>query len=99
MDTSREDVGIAIRSAFLRKGTKKRFSLISLIILSIFFLFLENINNKAINFSRSLIKDSIYRGSVIFSAPARSFSYMGESIKGHFTLYKDYNNFLSLILF
>ena len=27
MDTSREDVGIAIRSAFLRKGTQQRFSL------------------------------------------------------------------------
>ena len=35
MDTSRDDVGIAIRSAFLRKGTKQRFSLFALIIISI----------------------------------------------------------------
>ena len=27
MDTSRDDVGISIRSAFLRKGTQQRFSL------------------------------------------------------------------------
>ena len=27
METSREDFGIAIRSAFLAKGTKQRFSL------------------------------------------------------------------------
>ena len=32
METSREDVGIAIRSAFLRKGTKQRFSLFALVV-------------------------------------------------------------------
>ncbi|SVC61535.1 uncharacterized protein METZ01_LOCUS314389, partial [marine metagenome] len=30
MDTSREDVGISIRSAFLRKGIQQRFSLFAL---------------------------------------------------------------------
>ena len=35
MDTSREDVGISIRSAFLRKGTQQRFSLFALTIISI----------------------------------------------------------------
>ena len=39
METSREDVGIAIRSAFLAKGTKQRFSLFGLIVLSITLLF------------------------------------------------------------
>ena len=34
MDTSREDFGIAIRSAFLSKGTKQKFSLFVLVILS-----------------------------------------------------------------
>ena len=38
MDTSREDVGIAIRSAFLSRGTKQRFSLIVLVIISIIFI-------------------------------------------------------------
>ena len=40
METSREDVGILIRSAFLAKGTKQRFSLLALVILSIVFIFL-----------------------------------------------------------
>ena len=41
METSREDVGIAIRSAFLRKGTQQRFSLFVLVVLSIIFIYLE----------------------------------------------------------
>ena len=43
MDTSREDVGIAIRSAFLAKGTKQRFSLFALVTLSVLFIFIETI--------------------------------------------------------
>ena len=41
METSREDVGIAIRSALIDKGTKQKFSLFVLIILSITFIFIE----------------------------------------------------------
>ena len=39
METSREDVGIAIRSAFLRRGTQQRFSLFVLVILSVVLIF------------------------------------------------------------
>ena len=72
MDTSREDVGIAIRSAFLAKGTKQKFSLFALIILSIVFLFVETIDIKPLNYFRSFIKDAIYRGSLVVSAPSKS---------------------------
>ena len=61
MDTSREDVGIAIRSAFLAKGSKQKFSLFALIVLSIIFLFVETIETKPLNYFRSFIKDVIYR--------------------------------------
>ena len=44
MDTSREDVGIAIRSALIDKGTKQKFSLFALVILSIIFIFLGLFN-------------------------------------------------------
>jgi len=44
METSREDVGIAIRSALIDKGTKQKFSLFVLIILSILFIFLLYFN-------------------------------------------------------
>ena len=46
MDTSREDVGISIRSAFLRKGTQQRFSLLALTIISALLIFFETIEAK-----------------------------------------------------
>jgi len=67
MDTSREDVGISIRSALLDKGTKQKFSLLALVILSIIFIFVETIETKPLNIIRSFIKDTIYRGSVVVS--------------------------------
>ena len=49
METSRNDFAIAIRSAFLKKGTQQRFSLLGLIFFSIIFLILGSLNFKAIN--------------------------------------------------
>ena len=43
MDTSREDFGIAISSGFLAKGSKQKFSLFALIVISIIFVFAETI--------------------------------------------------------
>ena len=59
MDTSREDVGISIRSAFLRKGTQQRFSLFALTVISILLIFLETIDAKPLNKIRSLNLDII----------------------------------------
>ena len=89
MDTSREDVGIAIRSAFLAKGSKQKFSLFLLIILSIVLLFFETIDAKPLNYVRSIIKDGIYRGSSIVSSPARFFESAYDSTLSHFFLYKN----------
>ena len=75
METSREDVGIAIRSAFLQKGTQQRFSLLALIILSLFFLFIENIETKPLKYFRSIIKDVVYRTSSIVLYPSKGFKY------------------------
>ena len=63
MDTSRDDFGIAIRSAFLKKGTQQRFSLFILTVLSILLIFAETIETKPLSLARSFIKDVIYRGS------------------------------------
>ncbi len=59
METSREDVGIAIRSALLAKGTKQRFSLFALVIISITLIFLETIEVKPLTYFRSFIKDTL----------------------------------------
>jgi len=91
METSREDVGIAIRSAFLAKGTKQRFSLFVLVVLSVILVFAETIETKPLNYIRSLIKDVIYRGSVVVDAPSKSINNISHNIKEHLELYKNYN--------
>jgi len=91
MDTSREDVGISIRSAFLRKGTQQRFSLFVLAIISILLIFLETINTKPLNKIRSLIKDIVYRSAVVATFPNKIFSGSYNSVQDHFSLYRDYN--------
>ena len=91
MDTSREDVGIAIRSAFLAKGTKQRFSLFVLVILSVLFIFVETIETKPLNYLRSFIKDTIYRGSLVVSVPTKTFRSFSDYIQEHINLYSNYN--------
>ena len=91
METSREDVGIAIRSAFLAKGTKQRFSLFVLVIISIIFLFVETIETKPLNYLRAFIKDTIYRGSLVVSVPSRSLGNLTDYVKGHMNLYSNYD--------
>ena len=87
METSREDVGIAIRSAFLRKGTQQRFSLFALIIFSIILIYVETIETKPLNYLRSIIKDTIYRGSVVVSLPSKGFGSVFSSIEHHLNLF------------
>ena len=90
MVTSRDDFSIAIRSAFLKKGVKQKFSLLALIIASIILLSLEAINSKSLNFVRSAIKDVIYRTSFIASIPGNTISPMFTTIQSHFKIYEQY---------
>ena len=48
MVKGRDDFVIALRSAFFKKKDKQKFSLISLIVLSIFIIVLSNFNFKPI---------------------------------------------------
>ncbi len=91
METSREDVGIVIRSAFLRKGTQQRFSLFVLVILSILLIFADTIETKPLNYIRSFIKDTIYRGSLVVSTPSKSFKNFTNYVGEHLNLYSNYN--------
>ena len=87
METSREDVGIAIRSAFLKKGTQQRFSLFALIIFSIILIYVETIEAKPLDYLRSFIKDTIYRGSVIVSYPSKGFKSVFGAVENHLNLF------------
>ena len=91
METSREDVGIAIRSAFLRRGTQQRFSLFVLIVLSTLLIFVETIDTKPLNIIRSFIKDVIYRGATIVSFPFESIDNFTGFMENHLNLYSNYN--------
>jgi len=90
METSRDDFVIAIRSAFLKKGNKQRFSLIGLIFFSILFLILGNFNFSAINYTKIFIKEIVYRSSFIVSAPENLVKNIYKNIEGHFKLYDEY---------
>ena len=91
MDTSREDVGITIRSALLAKGTKQKFSLFALVVLSIILISIETIEAKPFNYFRSFIKDTIYRGSLVVSAPFKVFDNFADYINKHLNLYSNYD--------
>ena len=90
MDTSREDLGIAVRSAFLKRGTQQRFSLFVLVILSVLLIFLETIEVKPLNGIRSFIKDVVYRSALIVSYPSKSFSNFYDFVEEHINLYSNY---------
>ena len=49
MATSRDDFVIAIRSAFLKKSYQQKFSLLTLIFLSVIIIILGSFNFKAFN--------------------------------------------------
>jgi len=89
METSRDDFIIAIRSAFLQKGTQQRFSLLSLILFSIIFLILGSLNFKVIDYVKISIKEITYRSSFIVSVPENLLKNSYLSIKKHKNLYKE----------
>ena len=73
MATSRDDFVIAIRSAFLKKGNKQRFSLIGLIFFSIGLLTLNKINFPLNNYINIALNELVYRSSFIVSIPENKF--------------------------
>jgi len=91
MEPSRDDFIIAIRSAFLKKGTKQRFSLIALLIISVIFIILGKINFAPINYLKVGINEIVYRVSFVTSLPEKYIGYSFRAIEGHLNIYKNYN--------
>jgi rod shape-determining protein MreC len=89
METGRDDFIIAIRSAFLKKGTQQRFSLLSLILFSFVFLVLGSLNFKAIDYVKIAIKEVAYRASFIVSVPEDLLENTYLTIQNHKNLYKE----------
>ena len=81
MSSSRDDFGIAFRSALLQRGAAQRFSLFFLIILAILIFFLDTYNFRFIKPIRSIINDGIYRVTLVASSPTRFFPQATGNIK------------------
>ncbi len=91
MATGRDDFVIAIRSAFLKKKDKQKFSLLTLIFLSIFVIILSNFNLKVINVIKSSINEVIYRSSFFISIPENYLKNLKRNFDDHMSLYEGYN--------
>ena len=81
MSSSRDDFGIAFRSALLQRGAAQRFSLFFLIILAILIFFLDTYNFRFIKPIRSIINDGIYRVTLVASSPTKFFPQATGNIK------------------
>ena len=90
MEASRDDFIIAIRSAFLKKGTKQRFSLIVLILFSLLLLILGRFNFKAIDYVKIGLNEAVYRSSFIVSVPENYIKDIYQKIESHFIYYNEY---------
>ena len=69
MATSRDDFVIAIRSAFLKKSNKQKFSLLTLIFLSVLIIILSSLDFKIVRQTRNIINEIVYRSAFIVSYP------------------------------
>ena len=90
MVASRDDFIIAIRSAFLKKSNKQRFSLIGLIFFSIGLLVVSKINLPVTNYLKITLNEIVYRSSFIISVPEKEFQNFSNKIKNHYSVYNDY---------
>jgi len=91
MATSRDDFVIAIRSAFLRKSIKQKFSLLTLVFLSIFIIILSGLNFKPIKKIKIFINEVVYRSSFIVSIPENIIKNSYSGIIEYSSFYKEFN--------
>ena len=89
-DAGRDDFIIAIRSAFLKKGTRQKFSLFTLLIISILVLSLEYFKSGPVDTFRSITKDIIFKGSFFISEPFVYIKKNYYNFKEHLQMYEKY---------
>ena len=89
MATSRDDFGIAIRSALLQRGARQKFSLFVLILISIAIFLLDYSQLKPVKVLRSVINDGVYRISAISSSPIKFTSATKDFFINHLFIYEE----------
>ena len=91
MASSRDDFIIAIRSAFLKKSTQQKFSLLTLVFLSIFIILLSSLDFRAVRYLKIAINEVVYRSSFLVSIPENFLKDSFIGISDYTTFFKDYN--------
>ena len=89
MSASRDDFGIAFRSALLQRGAAQKFSLFSLLILACVVFFLDVYGFTFMKPVRAIINDSIYRVSLVASSPSRFVPQATESVASLFNIKRE----------
>jgi rod shape-determining protein MreC len=90
MATSRDDFVIAIRSAFLKKSYQQKFSLLTLIFLSVIIIILGSFNFKAVQYFKIGINEIVYRSSFIISIPENYFKNLSVKLEEHLSFYDQF---------
>ena len=93
MATSRDDFIIAIRSAFLKKSTQQKFSLLTLVFISIFIIILSSFDFRIIRYLKIGINEIVYRSSFVVSIPENFIKNTFIEITDYSTFFKDYKKY------
>tara|TARA_Y100001958_G_C21188413_1_gene517061 strand:- start:655 stop:1506 length:852 start_codon:yes stop_codon:yes gene_type:complete len=87
--SSRDDFVIAVRSAFLKKDNKQKFSLLALILLTLTFLIFSKYEFGFVRFIKVSLNEIAYRSTFVFSAPENFVKNSFDKTKEHFFIYKE----------
>ena len=89
-EMGRDDFVISARSVFLNKGNRQKFSLLTLLIISIVVISLEYFKSGPVNQMRMIAKDIIIKSSYVVSFPFKSISKTYSTVIDHFNMYDEY---------
>ena len=90
MASSRDDFIIAIRSAFLKKSTQQKFSLLTLLFISMLTILLSSLDFRAIRYLKIAINELVYRSAFVVSIPENFIKNTFIEISDYSTFYNDY---------
>ena len=92
MASSRDDFVIAIRSAFLKKSTQQKFSLLTLLFISIFTVLLSSLDFKVVRYLKIAINEVVYRSSFVVSLPENLIKNTFIEVSDYTTFFRNYKN-------
>lgn len=90
--SSRDDFVIAVRSAFLKKDYKQKFSLLALILLTLTFLIFVKLELRFVKLLKISLNEVAYRSSFVFSAPENFVKDTFNATKDHLFVFQKNKN-------